>query len=234
MTSTTIKALIFDLDGTLVSFNLDVTSCRKEVIQYLAEQDLPNNLFSMKETVFDMLVTTKKYLESNLNQKNFFEIKKKVESIVENYEKKSAKNTILFPGTSETLKKLKDLNLKLALCTIRGKMTTNFILTRFNIENFFDSVITRENVTEIKPHPEHLRVVLKSLLVLPKDSIMVGDSTKDVVCANLLNVLSVGVTTGISSKKDLIQSGAHYIVSSANDVPKLIEQLKTIDSNQNS
>jgi HAD superfamily hydrolase (TIGR01549 family) len=226
-----IKAVILDLDGTLVTFNLDIKACRTETIDYLVKQGFPRELFSMKETVFDMLAKTKKYLEENIEkQKIFFKIEKKVKSIVEKHEMNSAKKTKLFPGISETLKKLKHANLKLALCTISGKSATNFILTRFNLKHFFDLVITRDNVTEVKPHPEHLKVVLKLLFVLPQDSIMVGDSTKDVVCANSINVLSVGVTTGISSKDDLILSGAKYIISSANDLPKLVDQLKTMDS----
>ncbi len=225
-----IKAVILDLDGTLVTFNLDIIACRIETIDYFVKQGFHRELFSMKETVFDMLVKIKKVLEENPEkQKIFLKIKKKAESIIEKHEMNSAKKTKIFPGISETLKKLKDANLKLALCTISGKSATNLILTRFNIEQFFDSVITRDNVKEVKPHPEHLKVVLKALFVLPQESIMVGDSTKDVVCANSVNVLSVGVTTGISSKDDLIFSGANYIISSANDLPKLVEQLKTID-----
>ena len=98
-----------------------------------------------------------------------------------------------------------------------------------NIEQFFDSIITRDNVKEVKPHPEHLKVVIKALFVLPQESIMVGDSTKDIICANSVNIRSVGVTTGTSSKDDLIFSGANYIISSVNDLPKLVAQLKTID-----
>lgn len=226
-----IKAVILDLDGTLVTFNLDIKACRTETIDYLVKLGFPNELFSMKETVFDMLDKTKKYLEENTEKpKKFFKIKKKTESIIEKHEMNSAKRTKIFPGISETLKELKDAHLKLALCTISGKSATNFILSRFNIMHFFDSVITRDNVKEVKPHPDHLKAVLKSLFVLPQDSIMVGDSTKDVVCANSINVLSVGVTTGISSKDDLIFSGANYIVSSVNDVPKLVNKLKTMDS----
>jgi len=222
-----IKAVVFDLDGTLVKFNLDIKACRTEIIQYLTEQGIPRGLFSMKETAFDMLVKTKKYLTTKANkEQKFVQIKKIVSSIVEQFELKSAKTTETFLGIPESLKALKVMNLKLGLCTISGEKAAQYILNCFNLGQFFDAVITRDNVSDVKPHPAHLEAVLEALNVLPQNTVMVGDSVKDVICANHLNVLAVGVTTGLSSIDELTCSGAHYIVSSANDVPNLMLQLE--------
>ena len=150
-------------------------------------------------------------------------------SIVENFELKSAKTTEMFLGIPETLKALKEMNLKLALCTISGEKAVEYILNRFNVGHFFDAIITRENVSEVKPHPAHLEAVLNALNVLPQNAMLVGDSIKDVICANHLDVLAVGVTTGLASIEELISSGANYIFSSANDVPKFILQLEKIN-----
>jgi phosphoglycolate phosphatase-like HAD superfamily hydrolase len=62
--------------------------------------------------------------------------------------------------------------------------------------------------------------------VLSQDAVMVGDSVKDVACANHLKVLAIGATTGLSSIDELTHSGANYILSSANELPKLILQFK--------
>jgi len=228
-----IKAVVFDLDGTLVTFNLDIKACRTEIIQYLTEQGIPRELFSMKETAFDMLVKAKKYLTTKANEEQkFLQIKQIVSSIVEHFELKSAKTNKTFLGIPESLQALKAMNLKLGLCTISGEKAAQYILNRFNLGHFFDAVITRENVSEVKPHPAHLEAVLEALNVLPQNTVMVGDSVKDVTCANHLNVLAVGVTTGLSSIDELTRSGAHYIVSSTNDVPNLILQLKKQSRNE--
>ena len=221
-----IKAVIFDLDGTLVTFKLDVKACRTKVVQYLTEQGFPRSLFSMKETAFDMLVKVKKYLiVKGIEDQKFVEIEKTVFSIVEGFEWKAARTTEMFPGIPETLKALKDLKLKIALCTISGEKATSCILDRFHLEPFFDAVFTRESVSDVKPHPAHLEAVLEALKVGSQEALLVGDSVKDVACANHLNVLAVGVTTGLSSIEELTRSGAHYIASSANDIPSLVLQL---------
>ena len=221
-----IKAVIFDLDGTLVAFKLDVNACRTEVIQRLTEQGFPSSLFSMKETAFDMLITVKNYLKAQgIGDQNFANIEKMVFSIVERFELEAARITEMFTGIPETLKALRDMNLKLALCTISGEKAACYILNRFNLEQFFDAMIPRESVSAVKPNPVHLEAALTALKVKPHDAVLVGDSVKDVACANHLKVLAVGVTTGLSSTEELTHAGAHYIASSANDIPKLILQL---------
>ena len=221
-----IKAVIFDLDGTLVPFTLDVKSCRTKVIQYLTEQGFPSSLFSMKETAFDMLVKVKSHMKTTgIKKQNFAEIKKMVHSIVESFELKAAQSTEMFPGVPETLKTLRDMNLKIALCTISGEKATKRILDRVGLEAFFDAVIMREDVPDVKPDPVHLEAVLEVLKVGAQEAVLVGDSVKDVICARRLDVVAVGVTTGLSSMDALVHAGAHYIASSVNEIPSLIMQL---------
>ncbi len=229
-----IKAVIFDLDGTLVPFRLDIKACRIKVIQYLTEQGFPSSLFSMKETAFDMLVKVKKHITTmGTNTQKFAEIKNAVHSIVESFELEAVRSTEMFPGVPETLKSLRGMNLKIALCTISGEKATKHIIDRFGLEAFFDAVIMREAVPAVKPHPIHLEAVLKALKVRAQEAVLVGDSVRDVICAKHLNVLVVGVTTGLSSMDALVHAGAHYIVSSANEIPLLIMQLnkRLTDSN---
>ena len=223
-----IKAVIFDLDGTLVPFTLDVKACRTKVIQYLTEQGFPPQRFSMKETAFDMLLKVKKGTSTKkLENQRFIEIEKTVHSIVESFEVKAAKTTKLFPGIPETLKALREMNLKTALCTISGKKATKQVLDSFGLEEFFDVVVPREAVSAVKPDPIHLKVVLEALKVDAKEAVFVGDSTKDVICATHLNVLAVGVTTGLSSRDKLVCAGANYVASSANEVLRLVRLLNT-------
>jgi len=225
-----IKAVIFDLDGTLVAFNLDVKACRTEIIQRLTEQGFPRSLFSMTETAFDMLVKVKKYRKAEeIEDQEFVKIEKTVFSIVESFELKAARTTEMFPGIPETLKALKEMKLKIALCTISGEKAASFLLNRFNLAHFFDAVITRESVLEVKPNPIHLEAALNALKVKPQEAVLMGDSVKDVACAKHLNVLAVGVTTGLSSNEELTRSGANYIASSANDILSLIRQLNKQD-----
>jgi len=226
-----IRAVIFDLDGTLKEFNLDTKACRTKIINLLTQQSFSRSLFSIKETAFDMLVKVKKYLTAKgLEKQEFAKIKDMVFSVVEDFELEAARTAKMFAGIPETLKALRDMKLKIALCTISSEKTTSYILKRFYLEQFFDAVITRESVFEVKPHPTHLEAALNALKVESQEAVLVGDSVKDIECAIQLNVLAVGVTTGLSSIEELTCSGAHYIASSANDIPILIQKLNSKNS----
>ena len=139
---------------------------------------------------------------------------------------KAARKTEIFPNVFDTLKKLKEMKLKIGLCTINSEKATRYILNRFNLTKFFDTVITRENVLEVKPNPVHLEATLIKLDALPKETLMVGDSVRDITCANHLDVLAIGLMTGISSMENLVRSGVNYIISSISDLPKLIIELE--------
>jgi len=221
-----IKAVIFDLDGTLKEFNLDIKACRTKIINLLTQRGFSRSLFSLNETAFDMLKKVKKCLIPEDGKKQeFAKIKDMVFSVVEDFELEAARTAKMFAGIPETLKALRDMKLEIALCTISSEKTTNYILKRFHLEQFFDAVITRDSVFEVKPHPKHLEAALDALKVRSQEAVLVGDSVKDIECAIQLNVLAVGVTTGLSSIEELTCSGAHYIASSANDIPILLEQL---------
>jgi phosphoglycolate phosphatase len=221
-----IRAVIFDLDGTLIVFNLDINACRTKVIKYLTEQGLPSSLFSLKESAFDMLVKVKEYLKAKrMDLQQFEKFRNIVFSIVESFELEAAKTTKMFVGIPETLQTLRGMKLRIALCTISSERATDYILKRFGLHHFFDAVITRESVEMVKPHPAHLEATLDALKIGQHEALLVGDSVKDMECAKQLDVIAVGVATGISSIKELSDSGAHYLASSANDIPLLIQQL---------
>jgi phosphoglycolate phosphatase len=223
-----IQAVIFDLDGTLTAFNLNIKACRTEVIRQLTERNLPSSLFSLKETAFDMLVKSKKYLTTeNVEKPEYEDLRNLVFNVVKSFELEAAKKTTLFAGVPETLRKLRNMKLKIALCTISGNEATSYLLKRFNLRHFFDAVITREDVEMVKPHPAHLKAALDALEVGSHEALLVGDSVKDMECARQLDVLAVGVATGISSVRQLSDSGANYLASSANDIPLLMKQLNS-------
>jgi len=99
-----IKAVVFDLDGTLITFNLDIKSCRTEIIKRLSQRGFPQNLFSLRETAFDMLVKVKQQMETTgFDEQRFQEIRKMVFSVVESHELQSAKTTQMFEGVPTLL-----------------------------------------------------------------------------------------------------------------------------------
>lgn len=226
-----IKAVILDLDGTIVDFNLDYKSVRAEVIQLLTRQGFPSSIFSMNESIFSMLKKAEIYMRNNgRGESDVARVREEVLSVANRHELEAAHTNSLMPGVLETLKTLKRMRLKTAIFTVNGKKSTSYILRCFGLKRFFDVTITRESVSAVKPDPAHLEAALRALSVKAEEAIVVGDSKWDMRCAWELNVVAVGVVTGISSSKDLMNAGATYLASSLADLPALIQQLNRSES----
>ena len=221
-----VKAVIFDLDGTLASFNLDYKTVRAEVRGYLLNMGVPASVLSVNESIFEMLRKTDIFVKnSGKPQKVLEEIRNEALAIAEKYELEAAINTSLLPGVVETLKALKQKGLKIGLCTINGEKSTNYILKRFGIADFFDAVVPREKVNYVKPDPAHLEATLNALGVAAKDAMVVGDGSVDMRSAKELKAIAVGLPTGVSTIEQLMSNGANYIITSITDLPVLIEKI---------
>jgi phosphoglycolate phosphatase-like HAD superfamily hydrolase len=99
---------------------------------------------------------------------------------------------------------------------------------RFGIANFFDAVVPRSKVKRVKPSSEHLEAVLKALKVSPKEALLVGDAARDMECARELKVMGVGLSTGVSTQKELMDAGANYLITSIADLPSLVRATKLV------
>lgn len=229
-----VKAVVFDLDGTIASFNIDYKAVRADVRSLLIRAGVPASVLSINESIFEMLKKTEIFMKNNGKpEKTFMDIRAKTLKIAEKYELEAAKNTSLLPGILETLKTLKKMHLKIGLCTINSEKSTNYILKRFAIAEFFDAVTPRDSVKYVKPNTEHLEATLKVLGVNPEETMVVGDGVSDMKCARELNAVAVGLPTGVSSPKELINSGANYFITSITDLPTLIEYINKTSEAQN-
>jgi phosphoglycolate phosphatase len=222
----TIKAVVFDLDGTLADFNLDYRAVRAEVRSFLINSGFPASTLSVNESIFEMLKKAHIFLKNEgKSEKAIENIHRKVLATAEDYELKAARSTSLLPGVVGTLDTLKRMGLKIGLFTINSKRSTNHILRRFRIAGLFDAVTPRNSVKCVKPDSEHLKATLKALAVDPDEAIVVGDGVSDMRCARELKAIAVGFPTGISSLKELVNSGADYIITAITDLPSLIEEI---------
>ena len=227
-----IKAVIFDLDGTLSSFNLDYKTVRAKIKAFLEQKGVPNSLLSEKDGVLEMISKTEEWARDTYKPSEFIEeAKAQASAISEKHELEAALKTNLLPGVKETLKTTRKMGLKIGLCTINSTKSVACILERFDISQFFDVVITRNQVTRVKPHPEHIEAALKVLGIGASQAIVVGDSSIDMKSAFELKMIAVGLPTGTSTVDQLKNSGAHYIITSMLDLPVLIQEINTSRQN---
>jgi HAD superfamily hydrolase (TIGR01549 family) len=221
-----VKAVIFDLDGTIASFNLDYRAVRGDVRSYLLRMGVPASLLPVNESVFEMLKNTEIFLKnSGKSAEAMEEVRNEALAIAEKYELEAARGTGLLPGVNEVLKALKRMDLKIGLFTLSSDKAARYILQRFKLGDFFGVIVPRNKVNYVKPNPEHLDMALKVLGAVPEETMVVGDSDVDMESAKELKAIAVGLSGGISTVDQLMIHGANYIITSITDLPVIIEQI---------
>jgi HAD superfamily hydrolase (TIGR01509 family) len=220
-----VKAVIFDLDGTIARFNLDYRAVRGDIRSYLLRVGVPASLLSVNESIFEMLKKTEIFLKNSGKAAEITEIRNEALTIAEKYELEAAQDTGLLPGVNETLKTLKQMGLKIGLFTLSSDKAARYILQRFKLGDFFGVTVPRNKVNYVKPNPEHLEMALKVLGAAPEETVVVGDSDVDMESAKELKAIAVGLPAGISTIEQLTVHGANYIITSITDLPVVIEKI---------
>jgi len=226
MDTASIKAVVFDLDGTVVEFNLDYKRLRSDVITFLNNLGLPSSVFSMSDRMTSIVEKAERLMaNTGKSKEEIREMKRKIFSKVDQYEMAAARTTHMFPSVIPTLKLLKERELKMGIFTLNGRRQTEYLLERFHLEKFFDAVVAREDTRKVKPNPEHLEAVLRMLDSQPKETIVVGDSDTDMRCAAQLGAIAVCFANERTPINHLISAGANYIITSFADLLALVSSI---------
>ncbi len=222
-----IKAFVFDLDGTLTQFTIDYMAARREVINKLISAGIPDSILTENQRIMDIIKVAENFFNHILKTPEKIPIiKKQIDSIITNYEMDGALKTNLISGAKELLISLKQRNYKIGLFTLENKKITNYILNKFSIGSYFDSIITRDDVRDPKPHPEHLRKALNQLNLLADEIIVIGDHPIDFECAKQLNALTIALISDRHPKDELLRSGANYTVENLLDILEILKKIE--------
>jgi phosphoglycolate phosphatase len=214
------NAAIFDFDGTLAKINIDFAMMKSKVISLSLSYDIQikdiEHLY-----ILELIDAGQSFLASADVEKAdryFTEAHKLISSI----ETEAAAEGILFEGTRELLQSLKKRNIKVGVIT--RNCHTAVIRMFPDILDYCDAFISREFTNRVKPHPEHIRVIMEIIEASPKNSIMVGDHPIDIKTGKNAGLFTVGVLTGNSSEHDLMKAGADMIIDSASDLLMIIPE----------
>lgn len=120
-------------------------------------------------------------------------------------------SSFLFPDVEQTLHALHDNGMPMALVTNKPTPFVAPLLEALGIAKFFTVIIGGDDVTNKKPHPEPLLMVLEKLGLAAPELLFVGDSRNDILAAQAAGCCSVGLTYGYNygeaialSKPDII------------------------------
>jgi len=215
-------AALFDVDGTLVTFNFDVKGTRKAIIEELSKRGFDVYGLDMTTPTQTLVDAAREQVESGKVRADFDEVRARLYSILDESEVESSSAVSVFPGTRETLDYLKSKNVRLGVLTNSGRRAATEILRRAGLQDCFEFVLCREDVSTMKPRPDGL-VMAVHRLGMPRDRVFyVGDSKYDILAAREAGLRVVAIPSGNYSEARLREEGADYVISSISELPRLL------------
>lgn len=128
----------------------------------------------------------------------------------------------LFPHVLETIRALHASGLQLAICSSRGRPTLEGFVSNFHLEPYISMVVSANDVTHHKPHPEPVQIILKQLQVRPEEAVVVGDASFDILMGRAAGCRTIGVTYGNQTAEELRACGAECLIDRFDTLPQAI------------
>lgn len=217
-----IKAILFDMDGTLTKYNLNYYLARVKIAEELNNLKIGSFKIHPGMNINSMLNS----VEHKIPEKEYNLLLGRIYNIMAKFELEFAKKVEIFHDAKKTLQILKNDGLKIAIVTNNGRAASKKVIERFNMNNLIDVLITREDAYRCKPNGEMVKKALDKLKVTSDESIFVGDSIVDILAARNSSVVSVAIPSGPTKSGDLINNSPNYIIQSLSDIPALIDEMR--------
>jgi len=216
-----LKAILFDLDGTLVDSARDLQEALNAL---LAEEGLrPVGLDDVKAMVGDgaAKLVERAFAAAGGDLARLPEL---VRRFLDHYRTEATRHTGVYPGVPETLAGLRRRGLELAVVTNKPEAATLDILEALGLRGFFGAVVGGDTLPERKPHPRPVLAALERLAVSPDAALMVGDNDHDVQAAHAAGVRAVAVTYGYSHKPHA-ELGADRLIDAMIELLPLVDDV---------
>jgi HAD superfamily hydrolase (TIGR01509 family) len=216
-----IPPLLLDLDGTLVDSVYEHVMAWREALED-AEIRLPNWKIHRR-----IGMSGKLFLPTLLRQLGEKADKARIQSI-ERVRSSIFKKTIpeirILPGAKELLEYFDRIGARWAIATSGDRSQVDQLLKNFDIPSTVP-VITGDDVTASKPAPDAFVLAAQRLGVSPLDSIVIGDSPWDLLAAQRMKALGVGLLCGGYAESELERAGAYRVYEDPGDLLAHIEEL---------
>jgi pyrophosphatase PpaX len=209
-----LKAVLFDLDGTLLDTrDMILNSFRYAYAKVLGPDTLPpdDKLLSL------VGIPLKTQMELIAPDKS--------EALLQAYLENNAivSKTMLggFDGVPEALSKLEEQGLRLAVVTSKRHAPAEQGLERMGLSSFFEFLLGSDDTAEHKPKPGPLLEAAERMGLSAESCAYVGDSPFDMQAARSAEMFAVGALWGMFTEQELVDAGAEVLLADIGELPEL-------------
>lgn len=223
-----IKAVIFDLDNTL----LDFISMKESAVSSAVHAMIEAGLDLDEKSSYERIITL--YQETGWENQQIFDIflkektgevdNKYLAAAIVSYRRAREATLRLYPDVQRTLNVLAKMGLKLAVVSDAPSREAWMRIYYLNLHHVFDFVLTFDDVGERKPSPKGFEMALEKLGIKTDEALMIGDwPERDVAGASKLGIKTIYAKYGDTF--GTVESGADWDVENIYEVVGIIKSL---------
>ncbi len=213
-----IKAVIFDLDGTLIDSSDGIVEAFNYVLRQFNLPEQPHERISAMigfpvESMFQELTGI-----SEPEMKSAFRTKA-TQTVV--------KASQPLEGVNEVLSSLFDSGYKLGIATTKIRAHIDGILEKLEWREFFGAVIGGDEILQVKPHPEQFEALLKRMKSDCESAVVVGDTVNDILAARQLGITEIAVRSPYGNSLQVQQLRPHFFLEEIGELPEVLNKLNS-------
>ena len=216
----TIKAILFDVDGTLIATNDQAITSLANRLSFLGQTAVPTarRLLTLSETPGNALVTLLIRLRLETRLVAITDVLRRWRGV---HDEASFRLT---PDLAHALPRLAQ-TYTLGIVTTRSRYHIDAFLRKFpDLQPLFTISVGLQDTRRLKPHPEPILTAASQLNLPPDRCLMVGDTPNDMHAARRAGAWRVGVLCGFGEAAELRAAGANAVLTKTADLPAFLAQ----------
>ena len=221
---TPLKAMLFDLDGTVADTHWLILKCYDFAMQtHLGVEGRRSIWEAQVGAPLDgiLLATCDHY---GLPRSSDEELEK-IKITYRTHMRENDAELKPFPGIIQTLVGLNELGVRIAIVTTKHELMAKRHLEITGLTDFFEVVVCGDNVANCKPHPEPFELALTKLGIRPEEAAMVGDSQFDILGARNAGIFSIAALWGTDSREDLLAAAPDFVAERPGEILGKLSEL---------
>lgn len=223
-----LKAVVFDLDGTLVTAEIDFPAMRRSIRDLFVSHGFPQETLPTTGTQ-DLLRSAFSYAEKQGRPPiEIRALRDEAYAIAEKFEWEGARKAQLVPGAREALTELRRRRVRVGVLTNGNRGSTDYLLSKFQLRELVDVVVSRDEAPQMKPATDGLELILHQLKAKRNATVFVGDSMIDLSTAQKLSIEFIARLSGVGTPEQLRAEGAVVLISTLVELIPYLDTRKLI------
>ncbi len=210
------SCIIFDFDGTIADTSAGIVATVKETFRRMG---LPIPEDEQIRSTIGLVLEQSLQLLGGLTPEQNAEACRIYRNIFPEY---GASASAIFPGVASTLAELHSRGIRMAIATSRGRDSLKMIMTPYGIDRYFEDMVTSTDGLRPKPAPDPVLALLARMNQPAADTLVVGDTTFDILMGSGAGCRTCGVTYGNQTETQLRTASPDYIAGSFEEIAALV------------